>query len=1764
MNTPAPHLAALRPVSAPGGNRFVLAFLAASAALSAIASAQVPVIRINEVLAANDTTNLDNTDFDDYADWIELHNTNNQSVSLNGYYLTDDLTLPARWKFPTGALIPANGYLLVWADGFDAGPGERHVRTAAPWDSFTTRRYHTNFKLGSTGESVGLFQVEGGSEDLSFVSLGADWKYFDKGTDPRSAWNTTGFNDSTWSSGAAQLGYGENDEATTISFGSDNNNKYPAYYFRHSFSIADTADLSEVTLLLLADDGAIVYLNGSEVARVRMPAGEPTFDQHASSQPTEDVFDEFTLSPGQIRAGENLIAVEVHQINADSSDVSFDLSLTGTRIAGPATLVDSVTFGVQRGDISYGRDDIDPENWVLFGEPTPNAANTTIPTLDPTPSTEIEFSTVGGFFSDNQQIALSTAPGIATIRYTLDGSKPSSSSPAYGSPISITKTSVVRARTFETDKVPGKLSTQTYFINEPARDLPVVSFVVEPETFFDNTLGIYKNVYKDREAPVSLEYFDGERNLAFKVNAGAKIGGENIWRFAQKPLNIAMRGKYGDDLISYKIFPDENEGTFAAIGFRNGGDNWSNAMLRDPMAPSIVRGQMENDVGAYRPCVLYMNGEYWGIHNVRERHGDTYFFNRYHINAGDYDLLVKEHTINGTELVLKEGFEDAYIAFEDQVKSTNLANAENYETVGAQMDIDSLIDYAAMVDFVYESSWHHNQEFWRERKPGAKWRWTINDIDRGFNGSNADSSLIDDMLDKHPIFKAMAANTEFKNRFVQRYAAHIGSTFHPDRIAEIIDRLSTEVDPEIPRHIARWKSEGGISSVSSRKSELDEIKKFAVDRLDQVYSDTSRILGTSSATATLTVNTSSADAGRVLINGVPILPQFTNQITLFRSIAFDLTAESAPGFEFSGWSTGDSNGTISQTLTGNATVTANFRSSNESIIPAVIDNNTTLSADGSPFTTSGDVTVASGQTLSIEPGVVIRMPEGASFYINGSLNINGTEDEPVVIESRNSAVSWGAVAFVNATGTSTLAHFKLVGASFSTSDPVNLKAAVSNFHSTIVLEHADISAPFPVFARGGSTTVRNSVIHPQYTGDGINIKGGSGLVEDSTFVGNESPDTDAIDFDNVVNGVIQRNRIYGFRGFNSDAVDVGEGCVNLLLFENKIYNSSDKGISVGQGSVVVIRRNLVVGCALGVGIKDTGSRAIIDQNTFAQNGTGVAVFEKNLDKGGGEAVITNTIFSRSKDAPVSQDAVSTLSVSFSLSDTIALPGVGNLVSGVSGFVDAGSYDFSLLADSPAINAGDPAHEVDADGSRADIGALYVYDPDDYPYRVPNVVVINEVLSHSHDAAPDWIELYNTSRASVDISGWYLSDSASDLMKFRIPEETILEPNSYMVFYEDTTFGETSTSPGRITPFALSENGESVYVFAPGDGFVLDYFEQESFGPSPTGVSKGRYLKSTRTYNFVSMQNPTPGTVNSAPLVGPIVISEIMYKPKTNGAAEYVELANISGDPVLLYDEVKDEPWRFTNAIEFDFPTTSPVTMAPGEHILIVRNESAFRSEFTVPDGARVFQWTAGGLKNGGEQIEFSSPGDVVGSGVRQWYRIDRVSYTDVTPWPAEADGGGMSLTRIAEAEYGNDVINWKAAIPTPGASTEGNFSSVFAQWAAAQKLPSQMNGFSDDADGDGTANGIEFAFGTDPVRADRLPEPTFAFSDGSLVIEYPASANAENVEIAIQVSQTLQPDSWAPLETEIIPADSVLRKLRAVSPGDSARNFYRVRIAAKN
>ncbi|WP_193211334.1 lamin tail domain-containing protein [Luteolibacter marinus] len=1734
-------------------------------------------VQVNEFLAANTQAHPDIVDFEDYPDWIELKNTSAGAVSLAGYYLSDDPAKPFKWPFPPAASIPANGYLMVWADGHDALPGLVRPRGYWPWRNFTTEGYHTNFSLSADGEAVVLTRANGIATSSLVTAAdpipvppaaAAVWKYLDDGSAQATQWRARSFDDSTWASGSSKLGYGDAGMATTLSYGADPNQKHITTYLRHTFHVANPSNVASLSLKLLVDDGAVVYLNGEEVVRQNLPAGTIQPNTLASlgvGGTGELAFTTYNLPATGLVAGDNVLAVEVHQATADSSDLSFDLGLSATTLSSSDQL-DLITYGPQVDDISTGRNPANAAEIVRFAVPSPGAANSgAIVPAGTVQGVGLSLLPAGGFYPAPQEITLHAEEG--EIRYTLDGSLPRVTSALYTAPIPVSSTTVLRARVFAENKPPGPVESRTYFIGETPGDVPYVSVVADPVALFGDQIGIYQNqhepyvsgssgprdVYKGKDAPGSLEFFPAGGAPGFRVNGGYRIGGENNWASnAQHALNFALRGKYGDDAIKYNLFPGSGVPLHTGLTLREGGDAWGKEMLRDGMWAFLPTGQMKAEGVDYRPGIVFINGEYWGIHNLRARWDDAWFFEHKRVSADDIDHLLYGHVDSqSVSLGIEKGNADDWLDLMDFLTTRDLTDPGNYAFVESRIDIDSFIDFVVAESYGINTSWRHNREFWRERKAGSKWQWLLPDMDQTFRVSQLGTSVFNQLLGSEEVLVRLKANSGFRNRLAQRFAAHVASTFKPSRIEGIVDGMASEVAGEVDRHSARWAASGGMTA-ASRASYIQDTKDFAVNRNANVHAEIQSNLGLSSA-VDLTLGIGPASGGKVRVEGVPVEP---GGLRVFPGIPLELVAEPAPGFEFAGWSGASGDAATTVLLSSAAAITANFTASGETVTGGVLATDTVFNLQGSPYVLDEDLMVPPGVTLTIDPGVIVRMPAGRNLRVQGALDVRGSAAQPVQVLGRNGE-RWGGISFENGSRFSYLSNLVIRDATRGF-DPVTYPAAVSALDATLVVDGIDIDkSESPVFARGGVTIVYNSRIHTPYTGDCINVKGGFAEVSDCVFFGNNAPDTDAIDYDGVAGGSILNNRIYRFQGSNSDGVDIGEQCSGLNIQGNLIYYCSDKGFSVGQGSTVALCRNLVVGCELGVGVKDSGSAAVVDQNTFVDCKEGVSVYEKNFGNGGGAATVENCIFSNCSGGAVLFDGLSTATVDYSLSDTSELAGAGNLFVDPQ-FEDPVVLNFQLQPGSPAVDAGNPGHAHDPDSSRADMGAYYLYSAGDYPFVIGETVVIEEVLANSGED-PDWIELHNRSGSPIDIGGWFLSDSGSNLTKYRIPAGTVIGAGGYLVFYEDTAFGAASIDPGRITPFAISDTGETLYLSSAVGDELTDYQSKEDFGASLAGESLGNHYKpSSQSWNFVALVAPTPGAPNSGPRIGPVVISEIQYDPAGDADSEYFELTNVSGQSVTLYDADKGAAWRITDGIEYEFPAAVPLVMAPGERIVFTRNLVEFNAAFSVPPGTRVFEWISGKLSNDGERLQLARPAGLDGSNVRQYARVDRVNYEPASPWPAAAAGTGPSLTKVSVADFGNDYANWIAATPNPGAGAPG---PSFASWVGGFGLPLDQLDPEDDPDRDGRANLVEYLTGSSPSVRDAAPPFSMDLDDGWVVMYYDLRTDRPGATAVIEHSETMAAGGWSVVGSVALSTGPTVQERYAEFPVSGySKGFFRMRV----
>lgn len=222
--------------------------------------------------------------------------------------------------------------------------------------------------------------------DVVLVPAGSVWKYLDDGSDQGIAWRESVFDDSAWAEGPAQLGYGDGDEVTVVSYGNDPNNKYITTYFRRTFDVADPTGFTSLRVRVVRDDGAIVYINGLGMVSSNMPSGPINYLTPAStavSGSSESTFYQFDLPPGILTPGENVVAVELHQSSGTSSDISFDCELLGTDLIPDMVRGPYLQLGGPTSIVVRWRTDLPADGVVRYG-PAPDDLSHSVSAADPT------------------------------------------------------------------------------------------------------------------------------------------------------------------------------------------------------------------------------------------------------------------------------------------------------------------------------------------------------------------------------------------------------------------------------------------------------------------------------------------------------------------------------------------------------------------------------------------------------------------------------------------------------------------------------------------------------------------------------------------------------------------------------------------------------------------------------------------------------------------------------------------------------------------------------------------------------------------------------------------------------------------------------------------------------------------------------------------------------------------------------------------------------------------------------------------------------------------------------------------------------------------------------------------------------------------------------------------------------------------------------------------------------------------------------------
>ncbi len=879
---------------------------------------------INEVMPANVTTLPDKDK--QYSDWLEIYNAGSQTLDLTGYYLSDDADEPERWCFPP-FMLPPDSFVVVFASEKDSQIPAFHYETVIDW--------------------------------------GDQWYYFvGDSQGPPADWKQPAFNTDQWPLGASGFGYGDGDDATDIGPPEAFDEAPLSVFVRRSFEVSDTSAIEAVYLHIDYDDGFVAYLNGNEAARRNVSGHPPTFDTPASAnhealmyhnqEPELFLIDDFDR---YIRPGDNILAIQGHNVDRYSSDMSLIpfLTLEMTTIPpkprGPSEhldfpeeaelhaafkldsegevllltdsggqRIDSLRYGAIGADISYGRKPDGQSQWYYFNQATPGAPNQTDGYNMFAPA--VQFSQEGGFYTQGIQLTLSAPDQSGTIRYTMDGTVPTDTAALYEQPLRIDSTTVLRARLFQDGKMPGPTITHTYFMN-PDFELPVVSLVTDPDNFFDEHKGIYvygpdadtlsypywgSNFWEDWERPVHLEFFEQDGSRALGLDVGTKIFGSWSRLYPQKSLAIYARSRYGQDRMYYPLFPDRTLGEYKNIVLRNSGQDWGRTFFRDGLMSRLV-STTDLDYMDYRPVLVFLNGRFWGIHNMREKMNEHYLANHHGVDPDNLDFIERDS-------MLIQGDLQTYNHLLDFVRNNDLKQAENYTYVKFLMDVHNFMDYCISVMFYANSDWPwNNVKCWRPKTPDGRFKWLLFDNDYGFHGGHlsAISNMFDEMRNQSNgttlLFFELLKNPEHRQTFINRYANHLNTTFHPARVTTMIEEMKYQTLPEMPRHIERWENtfEGPWwlgSSIDSMEEWHDAIRvaiEFALDRGKYVRQHIMEEFGISDGgTGTLELDITPSGAGNIRLNDhLSISKQW--QGLYFKENAVRLFAQPMEGYRFDGW-----------------------------------------------------------------------------------------------------------------------------------------------------------------------------------------------------------------------------------------------------------------------------------------------------------------------------------------------------------------------------------------------------------------------------------------------------------------------------------------------------------------------------------------------------------------------------------------------------------------------------------------------------------------------------------------------------------------------------------------------------------------------------------------------------------------------------------------------------------------------------------------------
>lgn len=526
---------------------------------------------------------------------------------------------------------------------------------------------------------------------------------------------------------------------------------------------------------------------------------------------------------------------------------------------------------------------------------------------------DVQFSLPAGYYDQAINLRLTAADPDTVIYFSTDGSLPTAGEGTlYAEPLHLPanppRTVVVRALAQLPDGSVSEVKSGTYFINLKA-ELPLVSVITAPNNLWNASTGIFANPFgrgREWERDAEVLFYEPENRVSLGGPAGIRVHGGGSRGDEKKSLRLYFRNEYGQPAIEYPLFPDSEKGIFKRLVLHNGGQDYpavaTNAtLLRNQLVGNLVRE--EGSFATYsRPVILFINGQNWGIYNLRELIDARYL--KENFQMGEADLLV------GFERSLKASSGDL-VHWEnllDFVTTHDLSVEENFAAVEAQINLENFIDYSLFQIITANPDWPHNNQLRFRNRNGGRWHWMFWDSDFAFgltpHNYYIEKNMFERVLGSDDPERKQAAelltklleHPGFKARFLGRMADMLNTVFVPEKVVGEIDLLAALYEQDIDYETMRWSGSGNW------EAGVEYIREFARQRPATVREQAVAFFDLA-GTSQITLEAFPAEQGSVSVNGGdPIKAgELPWQGIFFHGSDVQLIALPAPGYRFAGW-----------------------------------------------------------------------------------------------------------------------------------------------------------------------------------------------------------------------------------------------------------------------------------------------------------------------------------------------------------------------------------------------------------------------------------------------------------------------------------------------------------------------------------------------------------------------------------------------------------------------------------------------------------------------------------------------------------------------------------------------------------------------------------------------------------------------------------------------------------------------------------------------